>query len=60
MSDNKVEEFMKKHPSWFMFDFHPIRSAKKLSEEEEKIEKEMKECLDPKKQRLPLGQDRHK
>ncbi len=45
MSENKVEEFMKKHPPWFMFDFHPIRSAKKLSEEEEKIEKEMNEVM---------------
>jgi hypothetical protein len=40
VSDNKVEEFMKKNPPWFMFDFHPIRSAKKLSEEEQKDEKE--------------------
>jgi hypothetical protein len=38
MTENKVEEFMKKHPPWFMFDFHPIRSAKKLSEEEQKDE----------------------
>jgi len=41
MSDNKVEEFMKKNPPWFMFNFHPIRFAKKISEEEKKIEKEM-------------------
>ena len=41
MSENKVEEFMKKHPPWFMFDFHPIRFAKKLSEEEQKDEKEL-------------------
>lgn len=39
MSDNKVEEFMKKHPPWFMFDFHPIHLAKKLSEEEQENEK---------------------
>jgi len=45
VNENKVEEFMKKHPAWFMFDFHPIRSAKKLSEEEEKIEKEMSEVM---------------
>jgi len=36
-----VEEFMKKHPPWFMFDFHPIQFAKKLSEEEQKDEKEI-------------------
>ena len=41
MSRNKVEEFMKKHPAWFMFDFHPIRFAKKLSEEEQKDEKKI-------------------
>jgi len=40
MTDNKVEESMKKHPPWFMFDFHPIRFAKKVSEEEEEDEKE--------------------
>ena len=45
MSENKVEEFMKKHLPWFMFDFHPIRFAKKISEEEEKIEKEMNEVM---------------
>jgi len=33
MSDNKLEEFMKKHPPWFMFRFHPIRSAEKFSVE---------------------------
>jgi len=41
MSDNKVEEFMKKNPPWFMFDFHPIRFAKKLSKEGEEIDEEM-------------------
>jgi len=46
MTDNKVEEFMKKHPPWFMFDLHPIRFAKKISEQEEKIEKEMGEAFD--------------
>jgi len=40
MSDNKVEEFMKKNPPWFMFDFHPIRFAKKLSKEGEEIDEE--------------------
>jgi len=45
MADNKVEVFMKKHPPWFMFDFHPIRFAKKIAEEEEKIEKEMNEVM---------------
>jgi len=42
MTDNKVEDLMKKHPPWFMFDFHPIRFAKKLSEEEEKDEDEQR------------------
>ena len=45
MSGNKVEEFVKKHPPWFMMDVHPIRHAKKLSEEVEKIEKEMNEVM---------------
>ncbi len=40
MSNNKVEEFMKKHPPWFMFNFHPIHMAKKLSEEEQKDDQE--------------------
>jgi hypothetical protein len=46
MSDNKVEGFMKKNPPWFMFDIHPIRHAKKVSEQEEKVEKEMNEEMD--------------
>jgi hypothetical protein len=46
MNDNRVEEFMKKHPPWFIFDFHPVRSAKKISEEEKKIEKEMNEVME--------------
>jgi len=46
MADNKVEDLMRKHPPWFMFAIHPIRSAKKLSEEEERIEKEMNEATD--------------
>jgi len=45
VSENKVEESMKKHPPWFMLDVHPIRHAKKISEEEEKIEKEMNEVM---------------
>jgi len=40
MGDSKIEGFMKKHPPWFMFDFHPIRFARKLSEEEQKNEQE--------------------
>ena len=40
MSEKKIEEFLKRHPPWFMFDFHPIRFAKKLSEEEQEDEKE--------------------
>lgn len=50
MSDNKVEKFMKKHPPWFVFDFHPIRFTKKLSEEEEKIEKEINEVMGEEKE----------
>jgi len=49
MSDNKVQNLMKKHPPWFMFDFHPIRFAKKLSEEEQKDEKEREERADDRK-----------
>jgi len=45
MSGNKVEELMKKHPPWFMLEIHPIRHAKKISEEEEKIEKEINEVM---------------
>jgi len=51
VSGNKVEELMKKHPLWFMLDFHPIRLTKKISEQEEKIGKEMREALDSSKQR---------
>jgi len=40
VSENKVQEFLKKNPPWFMFDFHPIRFSKKLLEEEQKDEKE--------------------
>jgi len=40
MSLEKIERFFKNHPPWFMYDFHPIRFAKKLSEEEQKDEKE--------------------
>jgi len=45
MSENKVQELMKKHPPWFMLDVHPIRHAKKISEQEEKIEKEINEVM---------------
>jgi len=34
MRNNKIEELMKKHPPWFMFDFHPMRFAKKISEQD--------------------------
>jgi len=43
MSENRVQELMKKNAPWFMFDFHPLRLAKEVSEEEEEIEKEMNE-----------------
>jgi len=36
MSDSDLEEFMKKHPPWFMFNFHPIKFSKKISDEEKK------------------------
>jgi len=42
MSCNRVEALMKKHPPWFMLDVHPIRHAKKISEEEQEDEKETK------------------
>jgi hypothetical protein len=45
-----VEEFMKKHPNWFMFDFHPIKFSKKISDEEQKIEKEMNEVMKKEKE----------
>jgi hypothetical protein len=50
VSKNKVEGLMKKHPPWFAFDFHPIRFTKKLSEEEEKIEKEINEVMGEEKE----------
>jgi len=40
MSGNKIDELMKKHPPWFMFDFHPMRFVKKLSDEEQEEEEE--------------------
>ena len=40
MSGEKTQEFMKKHAPWFMFDIHPIRFAKKLSEEGSEDERE--------------------
>jgi len=42
MSGNRAEDLMKKHPSWFISDFHPIRFAKRPSEVERKEEKETK------------------
>jgi len=39
MNDNRVEELMKRHPPWFMFDTHPMRFAKKLSEGEQEEER---------------------
>ena len=41
MSEDKVQELMRKHPAWFMFDFHPIRFTKKLSGTEQNDEKEI-------------------
>jgi len=32
---------MKRHPSWFIFDFHPIRFAEKLSKEEQRDKKDI-------------------
>jgi len=46
VSEGKVQEFLKKHPPWFMLDIHPIHHAKRISEQEEKIKKEMREALD--------------
>ncbi len=40
MSEENTQEFMKKHPPWFTLGIHPIRFAKKISEEEQKEEKE--------------------
>jgi hypothetical protein len=40
MSENKAQEFMKKHPPWFTLDIHPIRFSKKLSEEEREDNRE--------------------
>jgi hypothetical protein len=40
MTHNRVEDLMKKHPPWFIFDFHPIRFAKKLSGEGSEDERE--------------------
>jgi len=40
VNENKVGEFMKKHPAWFIFDFHPIRFIKKSSDENEEETKE--------------------
>jgi hypothetical protein len=41
VSENKVQEFLKKNPPWFMFDFHPILSAKKRSERRQEDEEEI-------------------
>jgi len=41
MSDNKVQDLMKKHPPWFTLDIHSIRFSKRLSEEEQKGENEV-------------------
>jgi len=40
MNENKAEELAKKHPPWFILDIHPIRFAKRLSEEEQKDEEQ--------------------
>jgi len=45
VDESRVQDFMKKNPPWFMFDFHPMRCAKKLSKEEKKIEKEITEVI---------------
>jgi len=36
---DNIEEFRRKHLSWFIFDSHPIRFAKKLSKEEQTVRK---------------------
>jgi len=41
VSESKVQELMKKHPPSFMFDFHPIRFSKKVSEDEQEDQKEI-------------------
>lgn len=38
----KIQDLMKKHPLPFVFDFHPIRFAKRLSESEEALERELR------------------
>ncbi len=49
MNDKEAEDLMKKHPPWFLFDFHPIRFVKRLSEEEQKDKKEGDERTDDRK-----------
>jgi len=41
MNQDKLVNFMKKHPPWFMLDIHPMRHAKKISEEEQEDEQEI-------------------
>jgi hypothetical protein len=40
MSDKDKQGLMRRHPPWFLFDFHPIRFAKRTLEEEQRDKKE--------------------
>jgi len=44
MSD-RIQEFMRRHPLPKILGVHPIWSARKIGEEDQKIEKEMNEVL---------------
>jgi hypothetical protein len=52
VSESKVHELTKKHPPWFMLDIHPIRHAKKISEEEQGDGNEMEEGTKEKRPRF--------
>jgi len=44
MSD-RIQEFMRRHPLPKILGVHPIWSARKIGEEDQKIEKEMNEVM---------------
>jgi len=50
MSD-KIAEFMKRHPFPKIVGVHPIWTAKQISEEEQKIEKEMNQVMGEEKRK---------
>jgi len=50
VGENEVQELMKKHRPWFIFDSCPVGFAKKLLNEKNKIEKEMRQNLDSEEQ----------